>query len=59
MTPHICPVCCGTGEVWRYGTEANDTQPEPCHACNGRGYVVVSDVEHVVQPVYALEIHAT
>ena len=64
MRPHGCPVCHGTGRALEYAfVDAKRLAPDfaipPCHACGGRGYVVVSDTEHVVTPVFQYEVHAT
>lgn len=41
----ICPVCCGRGrsdfKEEKSGTTIHKSQP--CHGCNGRGWVEVSD----------------
>ena len=59
MTPHVCPVCGGCGFLWRPTSSDPDKATFPYHACGGRGYVVVSDVEHVVEPVFRYEVHST
>jgi DnaJ-class molecular chaperone len=57
-TPHKCPVCGGTGVLYP-PTSGNTLWNYPCDACNGTGIVWGSDIEHVVQPVYRYDVHAS
>lgn len=45
----ICPVCKGSGkykEYWDYNTTTGASYEHTCHGCNGKGWVVVPDVDN-------------
>lgn len=47
MIPFKCPVCSGFGTL-KYGSQT-------CHACNGKGYVVIKNDEEREIDRYANE----
>jgi len=54
----LCPVCNGSGQYeyssYSNGTSAIKTISQPCHGCNGKGWVEVAEEPqpYYIDPIY-------
>jgi len=39
-----CPICNGSGTVDKEYKKYLPCKPKPCHGCNGKGWIEVSDI---------------
>ena len=49
----ICPVCQGVGTITKHYAPTDHTTAKPsysytCYGCNGKGWVVIQDIEYTV-----------